>query len=138
MTAAQARAISRAQQANIRILARGTVKATGQAFYVTTSRDGRGSHVVLVGGASLSCDCQAGQRGILCCHRAAVHTRLMSEASARPAAASATVISGHVYAPVVTLPARPTQPDAVRACERTFDIFKPADRRAQPRVREAY
>lgn len=82
MTTAEHRALIRASEYSIRILAQGTVKATGQRFFITTSRDGQGQHIVrLVDGARLACDCQAGRRGLVCCHRARVHEALVDEAN---------------------------------------------------------
>lgn len=112
MTQAQAsdveRAYLRAQRRGIVILARGTRRADGSRLFLTNSgSQADGTHLVVVNGARLTCDCLA--RGV-CVHRAVVHARLVAEHAARPA-------------PAMTAKAGPEHA-APRTSDRVFSIWK--------------
>jgi hypothetical protein len=88
MTAAQERALSRAQAEHITVLGRGTVKATGQRFYVVSgSRDAQ--YLVGVFADHLQCTCAAGKHDKVCKHRTAAHLAMAAERSAETARAVA-------------------------------------------------
>jgi hypothetical protein len=78
------RALARATVEGLRIIGRGTIKATGQKFYAVSSSTGDGCYVVIIAGQALVCNCPA--RGY-CKHRALVRHTVMSEAAAAQAAA---------------------------------------------------
>jgi uncharacterized Zn finger protein len=81
-------AIDRATLENITIAARGSIKATGARFFLVNGSHGA-TYTVLVYADRLSCSCAAGQHGIVCKHRAAVHQALVAERSAADDSAAA-------------------------------------------------
>lgn len=83
LTRTQRRAIERARAEHILVLVRGTVKATGERFYLVRGSTGK-HYCVRVAGPSLTCTCPAGQDGRCCKHRAAVFLHLGERRSARP------------------------------------------------------
>lgn len=83
------RAIERATEHGIIVLAQGRFKATNEKFYLTNSSSTDGVHVVKQHGNHLSCDCQASQHGKICQHRASVYMHLQVAAARRQAHAEA-------------------------------------------------
>lgn len=93
MTAQQAHtletALERAHAEGIHIIGKGTMSKTFQRFWLVSSQDYCQSnrvYVVRLMDAKhpyLHCNCQAGQRGQICKHRAVVHQTLLAEMEAR-------------------------------------------------------
>ena len=71
---------------NIHILGKGTVKKTGQKFYIVSSSNGIDAYPVMVAGMTLTCTCKS--RKAICTHRAWVRAHIM-EAAAKKAAQAA-------------------------------------------------
>jgi uncharacterized Zn finger protein len=71
-------ATDRAILEHITIAAKGSIKATGARFFLVNGSHGA-QYTVLVYADRLSCSCAAGQHGIVCKHRAAVHAALVAE-----------------------------------------------------------
>lgn len=79
-TQREANAAARVIEQHITIAARGTVKSTGQRFFIVNGRSGQ--YTVLVSADRLQCSCPAGQHGKVCKHRAAVNQALQAERTA--------------------------------------------------------
>ena len=91
-----AKATAKATAANLHVVV-GRVKATGQEVFAVNSQSRANLwHLLTVVDGHLMCDCEAGKRGRICCHRAAVHEYLLA---GYRAALRATVT--HDTAPVV-------------------------------------
>jgi uncharacterized Zn finger protein len=81
-------ATDRAILEHITTAAQGSIKATGARFFLVNGSHGA-QYTVLVYADRLSCSCAAGQHGIVCKHRAAVHQALVAERSAAESSAAA-------------------------------------------------
>lgn len=72
------KATTKAAQAQLHVMV-GKVKATGQEVFAVNSQSRANLwHLLTVVDGHLQCDCEAGQRGRICCHRAAVHSYLLA------------------------------------------------------------
>lgn len=81
------KAIERATEHGIIVLAQGRFKADNGKFFLTTSASTPdGVHVVRQHGVHLHCDCKA---RVICAHRAAVHMHLQVAAARRQAQSDA-------------------------------------------------
>lgn len=75
-----ARALHRAHARGLEVVGKGTRKSDGATVYAVPSSSQPGRwHLVAVTGSRLVCDCQAGQRGLMCQHRALVRERIIAE-----------------------------------------------------------
>ena len=84
------RAIERATDHAIIVIAQGRMKQDNSRFYLTNSHSTPGGvHVVRQYGQRLSCDCAASQHGKICSHRAATYMHLQVAAARRQAQADA-------------------------------------------------
>jgi hypothetical protein len=74
-------ALARITGTGIEVVGTGTAKDGRKVWCVPSQRDRNRWHVVTLStdGRTLSCDCQAGQHGRYCCHRAAVRARIEEE-----------------------------------------------------------
>src|SRR5258707_15515250 len=76
------RALAIVERAGLQVVGSGMAK-DGRRVYAVPSRTVANLwHLIVVAYGALQCDCQAGQHGKYCCHRAAVRVRLEREASA--------------------------------------------------------
>jgi hypothetical protein len=85
------RAVERAMEHGIVVLAQGRMKSDNSKFYLTTSSShpDRGVHVVKQRGMRLECDCEGSRHGHICQHRASVYMYLTNEAARKQRAADA-------------------------------------------------
>lgn len=75
----------RATREGVRIIGSGHRKADGKRlFAVSSSKDATRAYMVVVLHDQLVCDCQAGQGGKYCKHRATVTARLYEETRNKP------------------------------------------------------
>jgi hypothetical protein len=80
------RALARAHSAGLEITGQGHMRTTGDRFLLIPSATEPGrSHVVVVEGARLHCNCQAGSFGRMCQHRALAHEYLVHESEQKRA-----------------------------------------------------
>lgn len=78
------KAIERACQNYIVVVAQGRFRDSNQQFFLTTSASSARHHVVrLVAGNKLACDCEGAQHGHICQHRASVYMHLQVQADRR-------------------------------------------------------
>jgi hypothetical protein len=78
-TQRQRNATDRATIQHITLIAKGTIKSTGQKFYLVRSANHAKTYTVLVYADHLSCSCMAGMHGQICKHRSVVHQALVVE-----------------------------------------------------------
>ena len=78
-TQRQANATDRATIQHITLAAKGTIKSSGQQFFLVRSANHSKQYVVLVYADHLSCSCMAGMHGNVCKHRAVCHAALVAE-----------------------------------------------------------
>ena len=121
---ALARALHRAHARGLAVTGKGSRKSDGATVYtVTSSSDPARWHLVAVMGVRLSCDCQAGRRGLICQHRALVHERIEAERTAAQVVASAVAATSAGRASRGT-PAHPGDTALMRRSNRPFSIWR--------------
>jgi hypothetical protein len=120
-------AVERAAKRGVEVCGRGTRKSDGAPVYaVTSGSEANRWHLVVVEAGRLVCDCRA---CVYCCHRAAVHERMVAD---RAAAQMAIVAAAVKVAQGATKVAQrvPVRTDADRATaplardNRPFSLFK--------------
>lgn len=81
-TEAYERALFRAREAGLEVMARGRRKADGARIFAVNSTSSPDRwRVVVVAGDHLECDCPAGKHGRMCVHRAIARAELLKEAA---------------------------------------------------------
>jgi hypothetical protein len=78
------RALARAHRVGLEITGQGRMRTTGDRFLLVSSATEPGrSHVVVIEGSRLHCDCQASNFGRMCQHRALAHEYPVPESEQR-------------------------------------------------------